>query len=359
MVSKRDYYEILGVKPSATDEDIKAKFRKIAMKYHPDRNPGDKEAEKIFKEAAEAYEVLRDPHRRNIYDRFGHEGLAGTGFTGFGGFDDIFSNFGDIFEDFFGFGPRKSSRTRAIRGSDLRFDIQLRFLEAAFGKETEIIVEKNEVCPVCEGSRCERGYHPEPCGYCRGTGLISRTQGFFTLQTMCPQCHGTGQIISRPCLKCGGTGQVKISKTVSVKIPAGVDSGSRLRLPGEGEAGVHGGPSGDLYVFIHVEPHEFFTRDDSNVICQVPISFIQAVLGDEVKVPTLTGEKTLRIPKGTQPGDVFRFSGEGIPSLRNGKRGDQIIQIIIKTPRHLTKKQEELLREFAKLESRKSKRNSK
>lgn len=358
MVSKRDYYEILGLEPSASDEEIKAKFRKLAMKYHPDRNPGDREAEKKFKEVAEAYEVLRDPHRRNIYDRFGHKGLAGTGFTGFGGFDDIFSSFGDLFENFLGFGTRRTYRTRALRGADIRYDLRLRFIEAAFGKKTEITVEKNVVCPVCEGSRCESGYQPESCDHCKGTGQESRTQGFFTFQKPCPKCHGAGQIISHPCLKCRGTGKIKIGKKVSIKIPAGVDTGSRLFLAGEGESGAYGGPAGDLYVFIHVEPHEFFVRDDTNVICRVPISFIQAVLGDKIEVPTLTGEKTLEIPKGTQPDEVFRFPGEGIPSLRNGKRGDQIIQIIVKTPRHLTKKQEELLKEFAKLESQKFKRNS-
>ncbi|MGD8520009.1 MAG: molecular chaperone DnaJ, partial [Desulfobacterales bacterium] len=304
MSTKRDYYEILSVNRNATEDELKASYRKLALKYHPDRNPGDKEAEEKFKEAAEAYEVLRDPEKRSLYDQFGHQGLEGTGFSGFGGFEDIFSSFSDIFEDFFGFGTRRRSRSRAQRGADLRYDLPLAFMEAAFGTETEIEIQKMESCPECHGSGSEPGTQPETCRHCGGVGQVSRSQGFFTVRTTCPTCRGNGQTITHPCAKCHGSGQVMVNKTVSVKIPAGVDHGSRLRLNGEGEAGNYGGPPGDLYVFIHVDPHEFFTRKDTDVICQVPISFVQATLGDKILVPTLNGKKKLEIPKGTQPGDI-------------------------------------------------------
>ncbi|RLC32926.1 MAG: molecular chaperone DnaJ, partial [Deltaproteobacteria bacterium] len=332
---------------------IKKSYRRLAMKYHPDKNPGDRTAEEKFKEAAEAYEVLRDPQKRNIYDQYGHQGLEGTGFSGFGGFEDIFSSFGDIFEDFFGFGNGRRSRSRGQKGADLRYDLQLSFMEAAFGTETEITVDKREPCPQCGGNGCKPGTRPEICRTCGGAGQVTRSQGFFSVRTTCPSCRGTGQTIKEPCSNCRGSGQVRVSKTVSVKIPAGVDTGSRLRLTGEGEPGMNGGPAGDLYVFIHAEDHDFFKRDNTNIICQVPISFIQAALGDTIKVPTLKGEKQLNIPKGTQPGKLFYFHGEGIPSLRNGRRGDQIIQVLIKTPTNISKKQEVLLKEFAKLETEK------
>ena len=353
MTYKRDYYEILGVGRKAGDSEIKTAYRKLALQYHPDRNPGDKPAEEKFKEAAEAYEVLRDPNKRNIYDQFGHQGLEGSGFSGFGGFDDIFASFGDIFEDFFGFGRSRRSGSRSRRGSDLRYDLNLGFMQAAFGTETAIDVTKADLCSICGGNGSEPGTQPEICSTCRGTGQLSRTQGFFTVRTTCHACHGSGQMNVSPCNECNGAGQVPVSKKVTVKIPGGVDTGSRLRLTGEGEAGTHGGPPGDLYVFIHVEPHEFFERNNTDVICQIPITFIQAALGGKVKVPTLTGETSVDIKKGIQPGDLVRLRGEGIPSLRHGNRGDQIIQWDIRTPTHLNKKQEELLREFAKLETRK------
>ena len=353
MATKRDYYEILGVGRQADNAEIKAAYRKLALKYHPDRNPGDKAAEENFKEGAEAYEVLRDSQKRNIYDQFGHQGLEGTGFSGFGGFEDIFSSFGDIFEDFFGFSRGRRSRSRSQRGADLRYDMTLSFMDAAFGTETKVNVDKAESCPTCEGSGCEPGTGPETCIQCQGSGQVSRTQGFFTVRSTCNACRGTGRMITHPCGNCKGAGQVRIRKKVSVKIPAGVDTGSRLRLTGEGEAGVAGGPSGDLYVFIYVESHEFFERNDTDILCRVPITFIQAALGDKIQVPTLNGDKAVDIKKGAQPGDFVRLRGEGIPSLRNGNRGDQIIQFDIKTPTNLTRKQEELLKNFAKLESRK------
>jgi molecular chaperone DnaJ len=353
MTSKRDYYEVLGVSRDADNGELKAQYRKLALKFHPDRNPGNKEAEEKFKEASEAYEVLQDPHKRNIYDQFGHQGLEGSGFSGFKGFEDIFSSFGGIFEDFFGFGGGRRSRSRAQSGADLRYDLSLDFMDAAFGTETEIVLEKVESCPSCGGDGCEPGTRPETCSQCNGTGQVTRSQGFFTVRTTCHQCQGNGQTIPHPCTDCGGSGQVRVKKKVALKIPAGVDTGSRLRLTGEGEAGFYGGPPGDLYVFIYVKPHDFFERDNTNILCRVEISFIQAALGDIISVPTLNGKEELKIPKGTQPGDQFRFRGEGIPSLRNGKRGDQIIQALMKTPVNLNKKQEALLKEFAKIESKK------
>jgi len=355
MTSKRDYYEILGVEKAVSNGEIKRNYRKQAMKYHPDRNPGDKNAEDKFKEAAEAYEVLKDPQKRRIYDQFGHQGLEGSGFSGFGSAEDVFSSFGDIFGDLFGFstGGRRSG-PRVVKGADLRYDLMLSFMDGVFGTETEIDLEKNEVCAVCGGSRCEPGTHPEPCGHCNGSGQVTRSQGFFTVRTTCPYCRGQGKSIPDPCGKCRGTGQVMVNKRVSVKIPGGVDTGARLRLTGEGEAGVNGGPPGDLYVFIHVKPHEYFQREDTDVICQIELSFIQAALGDEITVPTLEGKQKLVIPAGTQYKDRFRFRGEGIPSLRYKKRrGDQIIEVIIQTPTSINKKQENLLKEFARLEDNK------
>lgn len=351
MKSKRDYYEVLGVGREATDSELKKAYRQLALKYHPDRNPGDHASEEHFKEASEAYGVLSDPQKRRVYDQYGHQGLEGSGFSGFSGFEDIFSSFGDIFEDFFGFSSGRRSRSRSSRGADLRYDLGLPFMEAAFGAEKEISIEKMEPCAACQGTGCADGAQPEACGFCHGSGQVSRSQGFFTVRTACPHCRGTGQLITHPCETCRGAGQNRVHKRVTVKIPGGVDTGSRLRLTGEGQGGSHGGPPGDLYVFIRVEAHERFERDGTNVICQVPISFIQAALGDTVAVPTLTGQRKLEIPRGTQYGDIFRLEKEGIPSLRTGQRGDQIIQVVIRTPTSLNKKQESLLKEFQRLET--------
>jgi molecular chaperone DnaJ len=355
-MAQRDYYEILGIRKDAGEDEIKRSYRRLAMQYHPDRNPGDKEAEEKFKEASEAYEVLRDPEKREIYNRFGHEGLRGTGFTGFRGFEDIFSAFGDIFEDFFGFGTTRRGRTMARSGADLRYDLTLSFLDGAFGKEITIEIPKFVKCESCGGSGAEPGTFPSTCQTCRGHGQVSRTQGFFNISTTCLDCHGEGEVIHTPCSQCQGQKRVRKRKSLSLKIPPGVETGSRLRLKGEGEEGERGGPPGDLYVVIHVEPHEFFQRDGDDIACQIPISFFQAALGADIDVPTLNGTRKLTVPRGTQSGQIFRLKGEGIHHMRGYGRGDEIVQIIVKTPTKLTKRQEELLREFAAIEHDKGER---
>ncbi|MFB3887761.1 MAG: molecular chaperone DnaJ [Thermodesulfobacteriota bacterium] len=342
----KDYYKILGVSRDATEEEIKKNYRKIAMQYHPDRNPGDKEAEEKFKIASEAYEVLRDPQKREIYDHYGIEGLKGTGFTGFRGFDDIFSAFGDIFEDFFGFGTSHKHGTMTRQGADLKYDLKISFYDAAFGKETEIEIPRKVSCDTCNGTGAKPGTNPAHCPSCMGTGEVTHSQGFFTIRTTCGQCHGEGKIIPHPCKECKGFGRVKVNKKIKVKIPAGVDTGSKLRIRGEGEEGERGGPPGDLYVFLYVEPHDFFSRDGDDIVCQIPVSFVQAALGAEIEVPSLNGNKKLSIPRGTESGDVFRIRGEGFPKMKGTGRGDLVIQTIVKTPKHLTKRQEQLLREF-------------
>ena len=349
---KRDYYEVLSVSQNAGDDEIKRAYRKLALKYHPDRNPGDKEAEEKFKEAAEAYEVLRDREKRQIYDQFGHEGLEGRGFTGFTGFEDIFSSFGDIFEEFFGFGTRRGRRSRARQGRSLRYDLELTLTDAFYGKEEEIVFDKFEACEVCNGSGLAPGTEPQVCPTCQGRGQVVRSQGFFQISTTCPACHGEGQIITDPCKECGGRGKAKIEKSVSVKIPAGVDTGSQLRLRGEGEPGDHGGPPGDLFVVIHLKEHEFFSREGDDLVCEVPISFVQAALGDTLTVPILgdKGEHELYIREGTQPGEVIKISGKGMPSLRGYHgRGDLYVRLIVKIPEKLTQQQRELLEAFAEV----------
>ena len=345
-MEEKDYYKILGVSRNATEDEIKKSYRKVAMEHHPDRNPGNKEAEEKFKIASEAYEVLRDPEKREIYDRYGIEGLKGTGFTGFRGFDDIFSAFGDVFQDFFGFGPTHRRRTAARPGADLRYDVKISFFDAAFGKEAEIEIPKNIACEACGGTGAKPGTHPTQCPSCKGTGQVTRSQGFFTISTTCSQCRGEGSIVPHPCKECRGYGKVKKIKKIQVKIPPGVDTGSKLRIRAEGEEGERGGPPGDLFVFIYVEPHDFFSREGDDVICQIPISFTQAALGTEIEVPTLNGAKNLKIPKGSESGEIFRIKGEGFPRIRGYGRGDEIVQVMVRTPKNLTKRQEELLREF-------------
>jgi molecular chaperone DnaJ len=350
---KRDYYEVLGVSKTASAEEIKKSYRKLALQYHPDRNRGDKGAEEKFKEGAEAYEVLSDPEKRQLYDRFGHAGLQQTGFTGFRDFDDIFSSFGDIFEEFFGFGTRGAHRQRARRGADLRYDLAVDFMDAVFGKETEIELSRHEPCPKCLGLGTKGGAQPAVCTMCGGRGQVTRSQGFFSISTTCPRCQGSGTVITDPCEECRGVGRVLITKKLSLKIPGGVETGSRLRLQGEGEPGDPGAPAGDLYVVIHVEPHETFRRQDDDIMTVVPISYSQATLGGQIEIPTLEGTDNMEIPPGTQTGHEFRIPGKGVRHLRGRGRGDLRIVVYIETPKKISKEQEELLRRLAEIEGAK------
>lgn len=353
---KRDYYEILGVGRQAAVEEIKKAYRQLALRYHPDRNPGDKEAEELFKEAAEAYEVLRDPEKRRLYDLHGHQGVSGSGFQGFHATDDVFSTFSDLFEDFFGFSTgrgRTGSRSGQERGSDLRYDITIQFMEAAAGTEKEIEIERLETCPECKGSGAEKDSQIITCPTCRGSGHVIRSEGFFQVSTACPECMGRGTIIIKPCPGCGGEGRRFEKAKIKVRIPAGVDTGARLRLRNEGEAGKRGGLRGDLFIVIHVEPHEFFKRQGNDVFCEIPVSIAQVCLGDTIEVPTLEGRELLKIPPGTQAGEIFKLKGKGFPDLRGFSPGDQLIKIKLITPARLTDRQKELLQEFMEIEKEK------
>lgn len=359
-MSKQDYYELLGVAKTASDDEIKKAFRKLARKYHPDVNRDNpQEAESKFKEINEAYEVLSNPERRAQYDQFGHAAFEGGqsgagGFGGFGGFGGGQGGFGDIFDMFFGgqggFGGRQAGPEK---GSDLRYDLEISFEEAAFGKETDIQIPRTEDCGTCHGSGAAPGTHPETCSQCRGTGQVQVAQntpfGRMINTRSCDRCHGTGKIVQTPCKTCSGKGKIRAKRKIHIKIPAGVDNGSRLRVAHEGEAGMRGGPPGDLYVYIFVKSHKLFVREGNEVICDVPISFVQASLGDEIEVPTLDGKVKLRIPEGTQSGTVFRIKEKGIPYLRGNGRGDQHVRVKVLTPQKLNDKQRALLQEFAKL----------
>ncbi len=352
-VTKRDYYEILDIGRTASDDEIKKAYRKLALKFHPDRNPGDAECEEQFKEASEAYEVLRDRQKRELYDRYGHDGLKNSGFSGFSGFEDIFSSFGDIFEDFFGFGGlggRRTNRSGGRRGSDLRYDLEITLKNAAFGLEKNIEVKKNIACGACKGSGAEPGTKAQTCATCQGQGRVMQQQGFFSIATTCPRCRGVGTTIASPCKECRGTGKKLETKTLKVKIPPGVETGMKLKLTNEGEPGERGGTQGDLYVFIHVAEDSFFQRHNNDIVCQIPISFSQAALGAEIDVPTLYGDEKLRIPKGIQSGDLLSIRDKGIVHINGRGRGDQIVQVLVKTPGKLTRKQEELFRQLAELE---------
>jgi molecular chaperone DnaJ len=352
-MAKRDYYEVLGIERSAGATEIKSAYRKLAVKYHPDRNPGDAEAEERFKEASEAYEVLSDGDKRARYDRYGHQGVAGAGS---GGFDPaIFADFSDILGDLFGFGGgRRAGGSGAMRGADLRYDLTLGFEEAAFGVETTLRIPRLETCARCSGSGSADKSAPTPCSVCGGHGQVRYNQGFFTVARTCPNCHGEGRVIGNPCSECRGEGRVERQRSISVKIPAGVDTGARLRLAGEGEHGRRGGPPGDLYVVLAVKPHKHFRREGANVHSRLAIAYEQAVLGTTVEVDTLRGKAPLEVPSGTAYGRDFRLRGEGIERLDGSGRGDHLvtIQIEVPNPRELSEEETQLLRRLAELRGR-------
>lgn len=347
--AKKDYYEVLGVNRDASEEEIKKSFKKLAMKFHPDRNPDNPKAEESFKEAKEAYEVLSDDQKRAAYDQYGHAGVdpsmgGGAGFGGFnsGNFSDAF---GDIFGDIFGGGGR-NQRSNVYRGADLRYNLEISLEDAAKGTETKIRIPVQSSCETCHGSGARPGTSPVTCTTCNGHGQVRMQQGFFSVQQTCPKCHGTGKMVKEPCPTCHGGGRVKQNKTLNVKIPAGVDEGDRIRLSGEGEAGVNGGPTGDLYVVVHLKEHAIFQREGANLHCEMPISFSTAALGGEIEVPTLDGAAKMKIPAETQTGSVFRLRGKGIKPLRSSEHGDLMVHVVVETPVRLTEKQKELLREF-------------
>ncbi|MEW5854511.1 MAG: molecular chaperone DnaJ [Myxococcota bacterium] len=353
---KRDYYEVLGVSRDADEKTLKSAYRKLAHKFHPDKNPGDKAAEESFKEASEAYAVLSDPDKRAAYNRYGHQAVGGAGadpFAGFGfgpGGPSIQDIFGDIFGDFFG--GRGARRGGGERGSDLRYNLEITFEQAAFGHETEIIIPKLGPCETCSGTGAKAGSRPRPCSTCGGMGEVRVTQGFFAISRSCPTCSGTGVVVDNPCTACTGTGRSETEKTLKVKIPGGVSDGTKLRMVGEGEGGARGGPSGDLYVVLHVKEHPFFTREGQDVVCEVPVSFPQAALGCTLDVPTLDGRVNMKVPEGTQTGRIFRLKGKGIPHLRThgdgpAPRGDQLVRVVVETPTDLNTEQRALLERFA------------
>jgi len=353
-MADRDFYEILGVPRSATEDEIKKAYRKAALKYHPDRNPGDKEAERRFKEAAEAYEVLGDAEKRKRYDQFGREGLHGIPGHGFATPEDIFSAFGDIFsdsifEDFFGVGRRRGGR-RTERGASLRTELTLDFQEAVFGTEKTLDLMREEICPRCAGSGAKEGTLPSPCPACGGRGEVVQAHGFFSVRSACSRCAGSGRVVTAQCPDCRGSGRIRKRAEIKVRIPAGIDDGTRLRLAGEGEPGPDGRHRGDLYVDLAVRPHPFFTRQDVNVLCEVPLPFSLAALGGEIEVPTLEGKTSVKVPRGTQHGDILRLRGQGIPRLDGRGRGDQLVRIAIQVPTSMTREQEKALREYARHE---------
>jgi molecular chaperone DnaJ len=352
-MAKRDFYEILGVAKTASEEDIKKSYRKLAMKYHPDRNPDNKESEEKFKEVKEAYEMLTNPEKREAYDRHGHAGVdpnmgAGGFGGGAGGFGDAF---GDIFGDIFGGGAGRgrSAGPQVYRGGDLRYNLEITLEQAAAGYDTTIRVPSWDKCDTCHGSGAKPGTQPVTCTTCAGHGQVRMQQGFFSIQQTCPKCHGSGKIIPEPCAACSGAGRIKRNKTLEVKIPAGIDNGMRIRSTGNGEPGTNGGPSGDLYVEIHIKQHAVFQREGDDLHCEMPISFTKATLGGEIEVPTLSGKVSFTIPEGTQSGKTFRLKSKGIKGVRSGYHGDLFCHVVVETPVKLNDKQKDLLREFDRL----------
>jgi len=353
-VSKRDYYEILSVTKTATDAEIKSAYRKLAMQYHPDRNPGDKVAEERFKEAAEAYAVLCDSEKRSLYDRFGHQGVRSAAGGGAGFDPSVFNEFGDfadILGNMFGFGDLFGNARRRggpQRGADLRYDLEIAFEESAKGVETTIQIPRQETCETCHGSGAAAGSSPTTCGMCRGQGQVRSQQGFFTVARTCPQCQGSGKIITKPCATCRGAGRISRERKLTVKIPPGIATGQQLRLQQEGEGGSAGGPPGNLYVVVHVQEHEFFRRDGNNLFCEVGVNFTTVALGGEIQVPTLDGQETVKIPEGTQTGTTLKLRGKGMPDVNGRGRGDLFATVQVHTPKKLTKDQRHLLEQLAK-----------
>jgi molecular chaperone DnaJ len=351
-VSKRDYYEVLGVSRTATDTEIKSAYRKLAMKHHPDRNPGDAKAEEQFKAAAEAYAILADPEKRSMYDRFGHAGVGAA--AGAGGFDpSVFAEFGDfadILGNMFGFGDMFGGRRRGgpQRGADLRYDLEIGFEESARGADTTIQIPRQEHCESCNGSGAAPGSSPTTCPQCKGQGQVRFQQGFFTVARTCPQCRGAGRIITKPCTACHGAGTVTRERKITVKIPAGISNGQQLRLQAEGEAGAGGGPAGHLFVVVHVREHEFFRRDGNNLFCEIPVNFTTVALGGEIEVPTLDGPEKVKVQEGTQTGTTLRLRSKGMPDVNGRGRGDLFATIQVQTPRKLSKDQKRLLEQLAR-----------
>lgn len=354
-MAKRDYYEVLGIERGAGEEEIKKAYRKLAVKHHPDKNPGDKTAEDKFKEIGEAYEVLSDPQKRSAYDQYGHAAFDRRtgGFSRAGGFHDPFDVFrevfggGGIFEDLFGGG--RSEQAQSQRGDDLRYDMEITFEESAHGCEKEIAVTKPDRCDVCNGSGAEAGSRVQTCPTCGGRGQVINSRGIFSIAQTCPQCQGAGRILDKPCKVCRGHGRRERTTKIKLRIPAGVDTGSRLRSAGNGEAGWRGGPAGDLYVILHVKPHEIFQRDGDDLLCEVPIGFVQAALGAEIEVPTLDGRAAIKIPPGTQPGTMFRLKGKGVKNVQGYGHGDLHVRVSVEVPTHLSAPQRAKLEEFAAL----------
>ena len=348
-MAKRDYYEVLGVSKTASADEIKKAYRRLAMKHHPDRNKDDSSAEVRFKEAKEAYEVLKDDDKRATYDRFGHDGLRGAGGPGAGGFggaEGFADIFGDVFGDIFGGGRGRAGGSQVFRGADLGYELKLDLETAVAGDTVNIDVPTQVSCTTCDGSGAKKGTTPRACSTCQGTGQVRMQQGFFSIQQTCPACKGGGTVIDDPCLDCHGRGRVRKTKTLSVKVPAGVDSGDRIRLSGEGEAGRNGGPPGDLYVEIYIEPHKLFEREGADLSCEVPVSFATATVGGEVELPTLDGNVSLKVPAGTQSGKVFRLRGKGVKTVRDPRTGDLFARVVVETPVNLTNEQKDLLARF-------------